>query len=227
MKTSGLLIGLVALVSLMSTASFGAPSSLGPSGILNVPTTEVVPKGRTEIMLAYDRPTVAGNGIDVFPVVTVQHGFTNGEIGVSYFNVRGNKAVKSANLKYILAPQTQKSPGVAAGVMYLRGNTAETDLYLIASHNLGLDDNFRATVGLLYQKPSHVSNDHFTGMLGMEYGRPGKTSIGIDYIVKDIAAGSLYGAMIRQPITPDITWQIGVGNRSRFFTGLTYQFGGK
>jgi hypothetical protein len=227
MKTSGLLTGLVALVSLMSTASFGAPSSLGPTGILNVPTAEIVPKGRTEIMLAYDRPTVSGNGIDVFPVVTVQHGFVNGEIGVSYFDVRGHTAVKSANLKYVFTPQTQKSPGIAAGVMYLRGNTAETDVYLVASHNLGLGDNFRATGGVLYQRPSHVSNTHFTGMLGVEYGKPGKTSLGIDYIIKDIAAGSLYGAMIRQPITPDLTLQIGVGNRSRFFTGLTLQFGGK
>lgn len=227
MKTSRLLAGLVTLLPMMATASLGAPSSLGPTGILNVPTAEVVTDGRSEVMLGYDRPHVAGNGVTVFPIVNLEHGFTNGEIGVSYFDVRGHTAVKGANVKYIFAPARAKSPAVAIGAMYLSGNTAETDLYLVATHHLGRSTNLKVTGGVLYQKPSDVSGSNFTGMAGLEFGKPGKTTFGLDYIAKDIAAGKLFGATIRQPITPDLTWQIGLGNHSRFFTSLALQFGGK
>lgn len=227
MKTSRLLIGLVALVPLTATAAFSAPSSIGPTGILNVPTAEAVPDGKSEIMLGYDRPHVAGVGINVLPIVNLEHGFGNGEIGVSYFGIRDHTAVKAINAKYIFAPERAKSPGLAVGAMYLKGNTAETDLYLVATDHLGRGDNFRATGGFLYQKPSHTSGSKFTEMVGLELGKPGKTTLGLDYVVKDIAAGSLFGATIRQPITQDLTWQIGLGNHSRFYTSLTLQFGGK
>jgi len=232
MKMSVLLAGLVALVSLMPTASFSAPSSIGPTGILNVPTAEAVTAGSFEMMLAYDRPEVADVGIDVFPVVTLNYGFANGEIGLSYFNVQGYTAVKGANAKYIFLHESEKSPSIAGGVMYLSGNTAETDLYLVASDSLGPGNKsggrFRATAGLLYQKPDYsASSSNVTGMMGIEFGAPGKTTFGLDYVFKDIAAGSMFGATICEPITPDLTWQVGVGNGPRYFIGMTEKFGGK
>jgi len=78
MKTSVLLAGLVALVLLTATASFSAPSSIGPTGLLNVPTAEAVTAGSFEVQLAYDRPKVADVGIDVFPVVTLGYGLPMG-----------------------------------------------------------------------------------------------------------------------------------------------------
>jgi len=112
--------------------------------------------------------------------------------------------------------------------MYLSGNTAETDLYLVAGHSLGVGDKSRATVGLLYQKPNQgASSSNFTGMMGIEFGAPGKTTLGLDYVIDDIAAGSMFGATIRQPITRDLTWQVGLGNRDRYFIGMTLKFGGK
>jgi hypothetical protein len=228
MKLSVLLTELVALVSLMATASFSAPSSIGPTGILNVPTAEAVTAGSFELMLAYDRSEVADVGIDVFPVATLGYGFANGEIGVSYFNVQGYTSVKGANAKYIFVHESEKSPSIAAGVIYLSGNTAETDLYLAASHGIGPGGIFRGTVGLLYQKPNHsASSSNLTAMMGIEFGAPGKTSFGLDYIFNDIAAGNMFGATIRQPITADLTGQVGVGNDSRYFIGLTMKFGGK
>ena len=62
MKTSMSLAGLMVLLSLLATAAFSAPSSLGPTGILNIPTAEVVAPESLELMLAYDRPQVAGTG---------------------------------------------------------------------------------------------------------------------------------------------------------------------
>ena len=227
MKTNKMLIGIAALVPLMTTASMSSPSSIGPTGILNVPTAEVVPSGQTELMVAYDRPTVAGVGIDVLPIVNLEHGFNNAEIGVSFFNVRNYSDVKAFNAKYLLKRASKKSPAIAAGLIYLHGEAAETDLYLVATQRFGRSNNFALTGGLLYQKPSHVSDDNFTGMMGFEFGKPGKTSIGFDYVMKDIAAGSLYGATIRQPLTKNLTWQVGIGNHSRYFTSLTMQFGGK
>ncbi|MCX6344519.1 MAG: YjbH domain-containing protein [Armatimonadetes bacterium] len=229
MKKNVLLAGLVTLVSLMATASFSAPSSIGPTGILNLPTAEVVTEGNFEMMLAYDRPKVADVGIVVFPVVTLGYGVANGEIGLSYFNVQDYTAVKGINAKYIFAHESEKSPSIAAGVMYLSGNTAETDLYLVASDRLCcIGDRYRATVGLLYQRPNQsASSSNLTGMMGIEFVAPGKTTFGFDYIIDDIAAGSMFGATIRQPITPDLTCQVGLGNGSRYFIGLTMKFGGK
>lgn len=227
MKTSRLLAGLLALVPLTATASFSAPSSIGSTGILNVPTAEAVPDGKSEIMVGYDRPHVAGVGINVFPIVNLEHGFANGEIGVSYFGIRHRNAVKAVNAKYIFTHGRAQAPSLAVGAMYLKGNTAETDLYLVATDHLGRGDNFKVTGGFLYQKPSHTSGSKVTEMGGLEFGRPGKTTLGLDYVAKDIAAGSLVGVTLRQPITPDLIWQIGLGNHSRFYTSLTLQFGGK
>lgn len=227
MKTSKILAGVLALVPLVATASFSAPSSLGSTGLLNVPTAEVVPNGQTDVMVAYDSLKIADVGIDVFPIVNVEHGFNNAEIGASFFKVRGYSSVKAFNAKYVLKDGSAKAPAIAAGAIYLRGDTAETDLYLVATQRLGRSNNIRLTGGLLYQNPSHISDSNFTGMMGVEFGKPGKTTVGFDYVVKDIAAGKLYGAIVRQPITKDVLWQIGIGNHSRFFTSLTAQFGGK
>jgi hypothetical protein len=177
-------------------------------------------------MLAYDRPKVAGVGIDVFPVLSVAHGLRNTEIGLGYFRVRGGTAVKSANVKYVFGDSLRRSR-FAVGALYLRGNTAETDLYLVTTQHLGRGNKIRATGGVLYQKPSHISGSNTTGMFGLEFGESGKTTFGMDYVVKDIAAGSLFGATVRVPFSKGLTWQVGVGNRSRFFTSLTTQFGGK
>lgn len=227
MKTSNLLRGLGALLPLTATAAYAAPSSVGPTGLLNMPTTDTVSAGRSEVMLAYDRLSVGDTKISVAPIVNLEYGFGKGEIGVSYFNVRGNASVKAFNAKYLLAPESAKSPAIAAGVIYLNGNTSETDLYVVTSYRFGKSDNIRATGGLLYQRPNSTSTNHFTGMVGVEVGNPQKTSLGIDYIADDVAAGSLLGAVVRHRITPDIAAQIGVGNRSRLFAGVTVQFGGK
>ncbi|PQV65562.1 Exopolysaccharide biosynthesis protein YbjH [Abditibacterium utsteinense] len=226
-KTSNIWIGLGALLPLTATASHAAPSSVGPTGLLNVPTTDTVPVGRFQAMLAYDRLKVGGTKISVAPIVNLEHGFGRGEVGISYFNVRGNASVKAFNAKYLLAPESAKSPAIAAGVIYLNGNTSETDLYLVTSYLFGKSRNVRATGGLLYQRPNSTSTNHFTGMAGIEFGNPQKTSFGIDYIADDVAAGRLLGAVLRQRITPDITAQIGVGNHSRLFAGVTAEFGGK
>lgn len=229
MKTSVLLAGLVTLVAFMATASFCAPSSIGPTGILNVPTTDSVMADSFEALLAYDSLEVAGDRINLFPVLTLGYGFKNAEIGISYHNIKGHTAVKGANAKYVFCHKTEKSPGIAAGVIYLKGDVAETDLYVVAGQKIGEDDRLRATAGLLYQKPSYSGSDsNFTGMLGLEYNAPTeKTTIGIDYIFDDIAAGSMFGVTLREQTTPDFAWQIGAGSSGRYFLGVTMKFGGK
>ena len=115
-------------------------------------------------------------------------------------------------------------------MMYLHGNTAETDLYLVATDRLGAgpDGKFKATIGLLYQRPSYsASSNNLTGMVGIESVAPGKATFGLDFVLDDIAAGSMLGATVRVPVTPDLTWQVGVGTGPRYFVGITTKFGGK
>ena len=227
MKTSRLLIGLAALVPFTATASLGATSSIGPTGLLTVPTAEVVPMGTTEAMVAYDSLRVADEKIKVFPIVNLEYGFKDGEVGATYFNIKGQTDVKALNAKYLFEKGNENSYALAVGVIYLKGDAAETDLYLVGTQRLDAKNNARVTAGVMYQKPSGVSGSNTTAMFGLELGKPGKTTIGLDYVVKDIAAGKLYGAILRQPIAKNLTGQIAVGNNSRFFAGLTLQFGGK
>ena len=240
MKMSVMFAELGVLVLLIASAAFSYPSSLGPTGIMNVPTAAATTAGCVEILLAYDRPVVAGVGIKVFPVTTMNLGFNYGEIGVSYFDIDGYTAVKSVNAKIMLSKECEKCPSFAAGVIYMKGDTAETDLYLTLSDSMGLtkffqhhfDVDFKATGGMLYQKPNESVNqralkDNLTGMAGIELGTPGHTMLGIDYIVEDIAAGNTFGATLRQPFTPDLTAQIGMGSGTRYFGGITMKFGGK
>jgi len=240
MKTSALLAGLAVLALVMASPSHSYPSSLGPTGILNVPTAAATSPGSFEMMLAYDRPVVAGETIPVFPVATLNYGFNYGEIGVSYFDVNGYTAVKSVHAKVLLAKECEKSPSLAVGVIHMKGDTAETDLYLVASDSMGLMDFFqrhlgvdiKVSGGMLYQKPNQsvhhrALKDNLTGMAGIELGTPGQTTLGLDYIVEDIAAGNTFGAILRQPLSPDLAGQIGVGSGTRYFFGITMKFGGK
>ena len=228
MRTSVFLAGLVALVSLMATASFSAPSTIGPTGIVNVPTAVAVTPGGFEMLLAYDRSEVGDVGINVLPIATLGYGFAHGEIGLSYFNVQDYTAVTGANAKYIFPDDSEKTPIIAAGVIYLGGNTAETDVYLVASDRLFPSDQYATTIGLLYQLPnSGSSGSNLTAMAGVEFGAPGKTTVGLDFILNDIAAGCMLGATIRQPITRNISLQVGMGTANRSFYGLTMKFGGK
>lgn len=158
---------------------------------------------------------------------------------MSYFNINGYSAVKSANAKYVFSHESKNSPetttpDIAAGVMYLSGDVAETDFYLVAS---GRDFSYRpfgdnittiGTIGLLYQMPNASSADsNLTGMVGIEFGNPEKASFGLDFIFNDIAAGKMFGATIRQPINKNLTAQLGYGDGGRYFAGMSMKFGGK
>ena len=239
MKTSLVMAELLAILMLMTSASYSALSSVGPTGILNVPTAMTVPDGMFELLVAYDRPKVAGEGIEIFPLASLSYGMPNAEIGVSYFNIRDYTAVKSANVKYIFSHESKNSPeksgpNIAAGVIYLSGNTAETDFYLVATGRaldyklFGDKSNTVGTIGLLYQMPNaSTASSNLTGMVGLQVGEPGKTSYEIDYIFDDIAAGAMFGVTIRQPLSKNITAQLGVGDGGRYFVGMSMKFGGK
>ncbi len=230
MKTSIILVGLMTIMSLLTSASFSDPTSQGPTGIMNVPTAEVVPNGMFEMSLAYDSYKVGDVRVKTFPAATLSYGFKRGEIGVSYFNFTNNgvESVKSANVKYMLSPENRDSPNFAVGVMYASGNVAETDVYLVATDTLGLGGHISTTAGVLYQQPNYTgASAHCTGMLGMTFGSTRHTNLGIDYIMHDIAAGSMVGVTIRQPISSTIGVQVGMGNASRYFAGITLKFGGK
>lgn len=228
MKTNGYLAGMAAMMVLMATAAYSAPSSLGATGILNVPTAQTTDAGSIELLLAYDRPVVSGTNVVIAPIIALEYGFRNGEVGISYYNLQDYTSVKSANAKYMLTHQSDSMPSTAVGVIYLKGDSDETDVYLVASHDLGLGDEFQATAGMLYQKPGASGTDsHFTGMMGLEWGTPGRTTLGIDYVLDDIAAGAVFGATLRQPLSKNVSWQFGIGTGSRWFVGLNMKLGGE
>jgi len=228
MKTSVFITGLVISFAFMATATLGAPSSIGPSGIMNMPTAETVAADSFELLLGYDSLKVADERINVIPVAALAYGLPNGEIGVSYFNADGYTAVKGAHAKYVIARRGDGAPQVSAGVIYLSGDTAETDLYLVASDNLGAGDRFRATFGILHQNPNLLeAGSNTTGMVGMEFGTPGGMTFGLDYIFHDIAAGEMLGATVHVPVTSNLTLQVGAGNYARYFIGLAMEFGGR
>jgi hypothetical protein len=227
MKKFVLLLGLVTLVSLLTSAAYSDPSSQGATGILNVPTAEVVPTGQFDLLVAYDSYKMGDLRLDTFPEASLDYGFRHGEVGVSYFHLNGYDAVKGGNAKYIFVRESKNSPSIAAGILYsYAGPVSETDLYLVATDSLGWGPRVRTSAGVLYQKadssdiPSNV-----TGMVGMEIGSVNKTTLGVDYILHDMAAGSMFGATLRQPLTPHLTAQVGVGNSSRYFVGMTVKFG--
>ena len=227
MKRSTLFAGLMMMMAWLPLASFSDPSTLGPTGIVNVPTAQTVPSGMVEMLVTYDSYQVDGIRIKTAPVATLSYGFAHGEVGVSYFNFSNNgvESVKSANVKYILLAESKSAPSIAAGVMYLKGYSAETDVYLVAT-DTRLGNHVSATAGLLYQHPDDGNvSDHLTGMVGMEFGSPEHLNVGVDYIIKDIGAGPMGGLTLRQPITPHLGIQVGIGNASRYFAGMTLKFG--
>ena len=239
MKKTLVMIELLTIMMLISSASHSAINSLGTTGILNIPTAMTVPEGTFEMLLAYDRPRVAGEAIEIFPVASLNYGLPDAEIGVTYFNINGYTAVKSAQAKYIFShgnadyPKSIR-PNIAAGVMYLSGNSAETDFYVVASGRdlgyklFGDDSTSVVTLGLLYQMPnSSAASSNLTGMVGLQFGDPEKASFGLDYIIDDIAAGGMFGATIRQPLSKNLTAQLGYGDGGRYFVGMSMKFGGK
>lgn len=81
MKTTMVLTELLVIMMLITSVSNSAINSLGATGILNIPTAMTVPDGMFNMLLAYDRPKVAGEAIEIFPVASLTYGLPNVKLG--------------------------------------------------------------------------------------------------------------------------------------------------
>ncbi len=116
-----LFIGLLVLVPVASAT----PSFLGPTGLITIPTADVVQSGQFNMGAFYyhDDLSFVINGAPI----------KNLELGIGVWN--HGDSLGYLNAKYQLVPETKEYPGIAVGGRDL-GNSFERRLYAVASKNL-------------------------------------------------------------------------------------------
>ncbi len=128
-RNIGLLICVVALGSLMGAIpATAAQSFLGHTGLINIPTTEVMSMGEFSLggyFLNFDR------GPDTAVYAATTGVFPKLEAGISAVKPDGGDTDWRINAKYNLIPETIATPAVSAGVFGLGGNSDTTGYVVV------------------------------------------------------------------------------------------------
>lgn len=131
--TAGLLMGLLGLTG----AGLAAPTVYGPTGLMLVPTADVLGNGNFNFALHQ----WTDNSYLTFNTSMID----NLEFGVTAVSWRGGSDAM-ANVKFRLMPETKQGPALAVGVNDLTDSNGR-DAYLVVTKNLS-QVGFRGTIGL-------------------------------------------------------------------------------
>jgi len=121
------LIGLTGALLLITVPVLAAPSVNGPTGLINIPSGDVLRPG--QFTLGYYHLQDGGVGsynTNVAP---------NLEFGVAVFSYDGQKSKNYLNAKFAVVPETVLAPGLAIGVEDI-SNKDRRGLYAVASKAL-------------------------------------------------------------------------------------------
>lgn len=131
-----IMIGLTCALMLTTVPVGAAPSVNGSTGLINIPTADVLRSG--QLSLGYYH--LQDGGVGSFNTNVAP----NLELGVAAFRYDGQSNKNYFNAKFALLPETILTPGVAVGVEDI-SNSEQRSVYAVASKALPF--GFRIHVG--------------------------------------------------------------------------------
>lgn len=133
-----MLLSLCTLIPLFSSTVWAAPSTSGPTGLINTPSSEILSEG--QISLGYYQ--LKNNDIKIFNVGISP----NTEIGVAQYNYEQKPTDTVLNIKYNILKENLLTPGISAGIEDLTASS-ERSGYIVMSKNLPLGVKINAGIG--------------------------------------------------------------------------------
>jgi hypothetical protein len=225
------------LASSASRASF--PTLSGPTGLVNTPTADVVRAGRSQAAILYDHRE-NGAEVDLLPALHYLRGGPRSEIGVGWMRFDESGPGESENGfvlhgKVRLLDPTALTPALSVGAVFsdVSDVGSSQTLYAAVSQSLtrppvvGGTVYGHLTLGLERFDPDGGDSDSdLFGGIGLEYRNPlrlGEWSAFLDYqFENDLNGDDQLSLGARMQLVPGWTGQIGVGDDSEFFLGVTY-----
>lgn len=136
-RTLALAAGLILALAVAALPAAASPTVEGPTGLMFVPTADVLPNGGFNFALhrAWDSTFVTFN-------TSMMENLEFGVTSVSW--ERGSDA--RGNIKFRLMAETRQNPSVAVGVADL-ADDLDRSVYVVATKNLS-GAGFRGTIGL-------------------------------------------------------------------------------
>ena len=215
------------LVATLASAAFAVNLTLtGPSGLVTVPTAEIVAAGQLGVaadIIDTDDATIP---------VRVAYGVAeNWEVAALYqFNDAANMWAVSGKF---LTPLNLAGFGIAAGALYGQNDAATevttTQVYVAATRGLmeasDMLPALKGTIGAAWTQvdAGAADSDGIAGLIGVEAAFPMNITVVADYQTP-AASTFQWSLAARYPIMPALTVQAGWVN-DNLFAGLNYAFG--
>ncbi|HEY3417853.1 MAG TPA: hypothetical protein VGM23_13295 [Armatimonadota bacterium] len=240
-NTHRLLIAVaITLTSLLGQAF---PTLTGPTGLGNIPTADVVPKGLFGGAVTWLNSKDSDAGIkDTYPIGVLYGIAKHAEIGAAYWAQDGNTAW-TLNGKYV-TPLKLAGADWAVGAQYLDFTDADvkiTQAYFVGARTLTAADAaipVRLHAGVNWSNidlPGSGHDNFLRGIFGVDATIAKKLTIGADYQTRksDWEQKPGYSLVARYAIAPRVIGQLGVSNAPIFggedakaFAGVLYVFKG-
>jgi hypothetical protein len=245
-----LMPALFALVFGAALCGWAYPTLYGETGLVQVPTADIMPQMNFEAGVHYTNVGVATSS-SAFPM-TVDYGVARGtELFMLYSGASSSNGfdVYGAGVKVSLVPEdaAHTLPGVSIGGRFDHFSRSldqdQESLYVATSTTLYSSGDYaadgfrlRAHVGLAYDRFSgDMSGNFFNGFAGMSYEQGKGATIALDYLPKLTHDGQTYrdtavSGSIRFPFATTFAAEIGVtrpyiSSKCTFYAGFVYHYG--
>ena len=203
-------LGLICILAALAAGSaLGAPTHLGPTGIVATPTADVVPVGWYDLAVDYHQLDVADETIQHWPGRAVVGIADRAELGIAYSLVSNQTdgRLLGLNGKFQLSREDSKRPAIAVGASFHRissgleeevGFGDVTTLYAVMSKTVsghyadetGTDatvqafggPSVRASLGLMYNSYGDGATIKRTKpFLGVEFNWGAGSALALEY----------------------------------------------
>ena len=236
------MLSAVLAVALLTGTAWGFPTRFGPvTGLVDLPTPDVVEQGMAELALDY---TKVEGGQKIWPA-RILFGVSEGaELGVGFAKLKDGSSedITSFAGKMTLMREPQAAFSLAVGADTLNGGAEDAfDVYVVGSKQFPMPASeassyqsgrarMRGHAGIMFTRVRNEITDHeIKPYLGFDVTTPEGTAFVAEY--KWTKFGDDHAAAaIRYPVTPAITVQTGVARAGtvlgqsdyRFIIGLSY-----
>jgi len=229
----------VGLALLAAVGAWAYPTLGGPTGLVQVPTSDVVPAATVDV--AVDFLPLPGD-MDAWAVRGLMGLSQNAELGVAWTRVSNSESgsLLGFNGKMRLRSEPSSFFGLAVGASFedpsgdlFSGVDSAFQAYLAASKDLtratadlaSAAVRARGHVGLLYNNSDDDSS--LRPFFGLDFTSPEGAQLVLEY--QSRADDDVSSVALRYPLTPSITGQVGLtnfsGDEHKVVIGATYRWG--
>ncbi|NIM04352.1 MAG: hypothetical protein GTO55_00825 [Armatimonadetes bacterium] len=234
------------VLALGGTAAWAYPSLGGATGLVTVPTAEVVPVGAVDLAVDYQKVDVGAKALasslvmyeeeaEMLPIRVVAGVADDIEIWAAYNDADLDSTdlkVWNAGVKYMIAHEAEDNVSAAIGASFGRlENSDDVDImtaFAVASKSLNMGGgadvvSAKAHLGVMWMDfDSPISEDLIEPFVGLEFTGEGGASLAVEYRMddSDIDEDAPFSAVLRYPVGGATPLWLEVGTTNAALAGV-------